>query len=798
MFMKYTAHIRKDESGNIQEQSVSEHCRHTAVYAAEALSSIGLQDAAYLAGLLHDAGKYQEAFQTYLRDGGVRGSVIHTFQGCRMLLEHFHQDSAPRYEDITAELLTYAVGAHHGQFDCIDETRNSGFEHRITSTKINYEESRDKFLHECADWSEIEDLFKKANAELIPIYEDLTNLASREEDAYPDLTFYIGLLARLILSSVIEGDRRDTAEYMQDLKFQKRFQNREAFWQPYLARVEEKLEEFPQTDAVMCARRKISDQCKQFANNPPGLYRLSVPTGSGKTLSSLRFALAHAAIYGKQRIIFTAPLLSILDQNAQIIREYLGDNDIILEHHSNVIRGAETDDQLDRLELLEESWNAPVIITTMVQLLNTLFKGKTSNVRRFQALSDSILIIDEVQSVPTHMLSLFNLTLNFLVTVCGTTVVLCSATQPGFQKADHALIHADEIVPWQADIWQVFQRTQLVNVGSLRLEEIPSFLKEKMESTGNLLVVCNTKKEAEYLFRELSQDSYFCLHLSASMCQKHRWDVLQKAKEALKGSQGNGKKFILISTQVIEAGVDISFSCVVRLIAGLDNIVQAAGRCNRNGENPIPAPVYLINCTNESLGQLKEIQAGKTAALELIECFQNDPARFQYDLSSDTAVSLYYDVLYRNMPCGYQDYMIDDGKDSLFSLLSLNARYADTRCEYVDKYFLKQGFKTAGTKFQVFDESSEDVIVPWSEGAQLIRELQEMSPEAPASQMRDWLDRAKPWTISVYQYQKAQLEKISGKAGIYEIHGVSVLADGFYDPATGFSPGNGIKTFLEV
>ena len=179
-------------------------------------------------------------------------------------------------------------------------------------------------------------------------------------------------------------------------------------WNAYLQHMEQKLSEFSSQTDIQKARREISDQCRRFANQPGGVYHLNVPTGAGKTLSSLRYALAHAAKWNKSRIIFTAPLLTILDQNAKVIRNFVGDNSIILEHHSNLIRTQEIAEQLDTQELLLEDWSAPIIITTLAQLLNTFLDGNTSSIRRFQALADSVIVMDEVQTVPTKMLTLFN------------------------------------------------------------------------------------------------------------------------------------------------------------------------------------------------------------------------------------------------------------------------------------------------------------------------------------------------------------------------------------------------------
>lgn len=336
----YPAHIR--ETG--ERQTVQEHCRNTAALAATALRPLGLEKSAYLAGLLHDAGKTKQEYAQYLSDaasGGnaVRGSVNHTFAGVRLLLDRWHGGCGTfSYSDVTAELLAFAVGSHHGLFDCIDPQQHSGFFHRQTKEGIFYDESRQGFLAEVADEEELEHLFRDAVREMTPMLDRLAALSTQADDNEADQepAFYIGLLARMLLSAVIEGDRTDTAAFMDDLKPPSFPEDMRPIWAGRLAFMEKRLSEFPRKSPIDLARRAISDTCAAGAAGSGGVYRLNVPTGGGKTLASLRFALTHAAKWNCSRIIFTAPLLSILDQNAQVIRDYIGDDALILEHHSNL------------------------------------------------------------------------------------------------------------------------------------------------------------------------------------------------------------------------------------------------------------------------------------------------------------------------------------------------------------------------------------------------------------------------------------------------------------------------------
>lgn len=498
--MTFHAHIKQRPSGEMERQTLRKHLRSAAEIAATGLKPCGLSSSAYLAGLLHDMGKYTDTFQLYLEHGdqSKRGSVIHTFQGCRFLLERFH-GAENAYQALTAELLAYVVGAHHGLFDCVDSGRRIGLQYRTEKQNIQYEEAAAAFLADCADTTEIDELFSKAAAELEGLMECIDRQYP-EDDSY---CFAVGMLVRLLLSAVIEGDRRDTAEFMNDAAFPTWPDDMRPIWNERLQFMEERLGEFAADTPVAKARQTISEQCKNFAGNPGGIYRLNVPTGGGKTLSSLRYALAHAAKFNRKRLIFTAPLLSILEQNAKVIHEFIGDDSLILEHHSNVVQTAQTQEALDERELLTQTWDSPVIITTMVQLLNTLFAGKTTAIRRFHALCNSVIVIDEVQTIPTKLLTMFNLAIQFLSEQCGATIVLCSATQPCLESAAHPLPETPkDIVPYQQALWEAFSRTKICPMDGVRQAQLPGLVRDLMEQTGSLLVVCNKKAEAARLLEK--------------------------------------------------------------------------------------------------------------------------------------------------------------------------------------------------------------------------------------------------------------------------------------------------------
>lgn len=776
----FPAHIRMGDDG-CEIQTAVQHSRNTADIAAARLSCADLASTGKLLGLVHDCGKFKEEFAKYLADpNGIRGSVNHTFAGCRLLMERYHDDDP--IHRLAAELLAVTVGSHHGLFDVIDENRESGFLHRMNRSGIGYEESKVNFFRECITPQELDELFDRSVQELTDL---LPKLAHTNIEEY---MFRLSLLSRLLLSALIDGDRQDTAEFMCGITRPAELEDLPTFWMTYLERVEIKLDRFPSDTPICRARREISDRCRAFAENPSGIYRLNVPTGGGKTLTSLRYALAHAKKWGKRRLVFTSPLLSILEQNASVIRDFLEDDSIILEHHSNVLR-TEDGSELDQRELAVESWNAPVIITTLVQLLNTLFVGRTTAIRRFQGLCNSVIVIDEVQTVPSKMLSLFNLAVDFLAKVCNATVLLCSATQPCLEETDHPIsCQIPDVIEHDPALWEPFRRTVITDAGGKTLEEIADFTSDSLAEVQSLLVICNKKDEAQYLFDRLRDQAQMACHLSASMCTGHRRETLARLNRALE----SGQTCLCVATQVIEAGVDVSFHRVIRLSAGMDSVIQAAGRCNRHGESPEPVPVYVVDCLGEKLSYLREIAAGKEASVSLLNAYKQSPERFGKDLSSDIAIETYYRKLYGDMPEGYQDFPLPKRSTTIFELLSQNLHYYNERAPYAGAFFLQQAFKLAGVSFQVFDNDSRDLVVPWGAGSELIAEL--CAREKPdAAFLANWERRARPYTVCAYDWQ---LQKLGN--AVSEHAGVAFLDPAFYDNDTGLSLRPKEQEFWEV
>ena len=787
--MEYPAHIRKVD-GKKYIQTVEEHCHGVAEIAAELLRDIGLEKTAYLAGIIHDLGKFSDNFKNYIEkaaDGEKvqRGSVNHTFAGVRFLLEKHSDKQLSGFSDIVLEILAYAVGAHHGLFDCVDDNNNNGFTKRIQKEGIDYLNAAQEFLKICCSKQDIEDLLKQSEKECLPVFNEIEKLADNADAKIQNtqITFYIGFLARLILSAIIEADRSDTAQFMNGYS-EKTVKNISEIWINCIKNVEQKLSTMPLDKPINKTRAQISALCAEAGNLESGIYRLNLPTGAGKTLTSLRYALHHALKHNKKRIIFTMPLLSIIEQNAGIIHDYIGNEELILEHHSNIVETDEND-ELDKRELLIESWDVPIIITTMVQLLNTLFAGKTANIRRMQALCNSIIVIDEVQTVPDKMLSLFNLALNFLAKICNATIILCSATQPCFEKTMYPLDKSvKDLITLTKEQETVFKRVRLEYKGEMDCEELADFAAGILEENNSLLLVCNTKNEAAVMFNLLCSKikDVKAFHISAGMCTAHRKETIKEMQEALENKQ---QKVLGVSTQVIEAGVDVSFARVIRLLAGMDNIVQATGRENRNREFDGLAPGYIVRLKGEFLKGLSEIEAAKNAATNLLVKYKNNPQIYDDDLMSAKAVNEYYKSLYENVKSGYHDFYIESVRDSILNLMSCNENVDSGKIPEYNKYFMHQALKTAGGLFTVFDESSIDIIVPYNRGIEIIQEVFAVG-DKDYEKLKAVLKEAKLYTVSLFKYQKIKLEEQGALIFVSSV-GVYILQDGYYDELTGLN-----------
>jgi len=790
----FRAHIIA-ETG--EYQSVKEHLKNVALLTSKNAKSIGLEKLGYLLGLLHDCGKYTQIFDQYLEravcdpKNAKRGSVNHTTSGAKLIFDNYHNQPDKLYQFV-AELLSVTISSHHGIYDCLTLDGKNQFRDKMQTTKeIFYDEA---YLNFCSEILSEQELTKMFDDSVQEIKVFLNKCKERTG-------FSFALLERMLLSCLVDADWTDTTNFMNGkmLDESKDYDDLSSLWKSLADHLEMKISYFTADTEINKLRKKISDECLVSAKKPGGTYRLIVPTGGGKTLSSLRFALNHACEYGKGHVFFIIPFLSILEQNADVIRKYVGNEDVVFEHHSNVINepvkepNEEETYKNERYKALTQNWDSPIVITTMVQLLNTLFLGKLQSIRRMHALANSIIIFDEIQSLPIKMISLFNMAVNFLVDTCGATVVLCSATQPSLDKVTHPIrVCTTGLTENTDESFRAFKRTELIDLtktkpGGFSLLEVAELANELMEEKESLLVICNTKSEATGIYQNLKQMNqalpsnrqYKLFHLSTLMCAEHRAFVLKQIKDLI----GNDR-VVCISTQLIEAGVDISFECVVRVVAGLDSMIQAAGRCNRNGEADCGA-VYIINVHDEKLGSLEEMKTAQQACQRLLDDFSDSPKTFEDDLLSMLAMKYFYQYYYTEVQ-NKMDYSLPNINTSIVDLLWKNSNGKEAYegrvgIELADQFYA-QAFETAGKNFEVIPDNTTDILVPYNTDAKDL--IAELNGELTLPDIIKAVKKTQRLSVSLYDNTKAILLKVGA---IYTLKNGEILAlkEEYYDKILG-------------
>lgn len=792
---KFIAHIRNDKDTNTA-QTISDHCEKTAQYCSTTLRNIKLEKLGYYIGIMHDAGKFSDEFQEYIQKATSgetvkRGSVNHTFTAVAYTLKKFH--TGEHHEKLTAELAAWAIGSHHGIFDINNFDKKNGFDHRLDYINNDaYQLSIQRFFENCINEDELCDIFSLACNEVKKFNDNILSFCknnfSVKENAITSYSFLLGTAARILLSALIDADRNDTYEFMSNTKKNNYIPDKN-FWNIQSDYIQKRLNEFICDTEINQIRRNISDEASKFVQKiiNGGIFRLNIPTGAGKTLTSFRASLAAAVDGNVSRIIYVLPLLSIIDQSAKVLKDYSYYKDSITEHHSNIIKENMTKDELDKYELICESWDNAVIVTTLVQFLNTLFSNKTQSIRRMKALINAVIIIDEVQTVPLKMLYMFNNTLNYLAYFCGCKIILCSATQPCFEKTDYMLKYSEncDIVKTDNKIRTAFTRTKIIDKTNtaMSVEQLCDFSIELIKNNENLLIICNTKNTAENIFKEInlmSSGEYKVFCLTTNMCMKHRQLVLRMINHFLK----KHIKIMCISTQLVEAGVDFSFETLIRIRAGLDNLAQAAGRCNRSFDYGHICNVYMIRLENENLSHLKDIQNSQNSTMDFLYKYNKNPENFDNDILSEKSIEKYYSLLFSSSDVkrNFSYPVTEPQQTNIFQLLALNKSFSNN----AKQYYLTQAFKTAGELFEVFDTESFDVIVPYNRKAkELIADLNSERAKFDIAFLKNVVKKAKPYIVSIFKYQLDKLTQDGMLHSYNDNHIYSLINENCYNKMTG-------------
>lgn len=807
---EYIAH-RRDKDGKIHW--LSSHLEEVSKKTGEFASKIGLKEQGEIIGLLHDLGKASHEFEQYIKSAvglidsdeddyvdpkGLKGKVDHSTAGAQFIFNNlFIEGNETRF---VAQVLALCIASHHtGMIDCITPDGGNAFLKRM---KKSDEKTHLKEILEKTDADVIKNLKNSLRANKIcPDVIAKFKYLKVEEDSQETLAFKCGLLVRFLFSCLIDADRLSTADFEHPRLAQLRSNNKYERWSILIKRLEGKLKLFRQ-GGINVVRKKIAQKCLDFSNRPKGLYQLTVPTGGGKTFASLRFALHHAAMHKMDRIIYVVPFTTIIDQNAEEIRRVLEEknkdgkypNKVVLEHHSNLMPDRET----ARQKVLSENWDAPVVLTTSVQVLDALFGSGTRGARRMHQLANAVIIFDEVQAMPIKCIHMFNSAIKFLVNNCGSTVVLCTATQPLLDRIEPksralTITKDQQIMPDSRRLFVDLKRVEVLDkrkFGGWTNIEIKELVEQSLKETGSVLVVVNTKRSAQQIYTKCKKiKNVEAYHLSTYMCPAHRLAVLDKVKVRLIDK----KPVICVSTQLIEAGVDISFGSVVRFLAGLDSIAQAAGRCNRHNEfTPRLGKVAIINSAEENIDKLEDIRIGQDKVNRILDEFKADPERFKKDLLGPEAMEQYYQYYFfqrkdkMSYPVNAKSAVGRD--DNLFNLLSINATSVE---EYkrinkkMPEIALKQAFMTAAEAFQAIETASRGIVVSYGkEGRELINKLCSVHE---LDKQYKLIQRAQRYSVNMFPYK---LEKLQKSGAVYEAQegsGILYLDEQYYSDEFGVS-----------
>lgn len=802
--MNYYARNRKTDN---QYQLLETHLLETSELASKFGEDFSLSELLKLAGLLHDFGKYTKSWQQYLEDsiaGEKRENKDHATAGGQFIEHKISQELC-----LAEQIIQAIVMFHHGQGlpDFLNLKGETDFKKRLGKDDTKQ------------DLPEIEsNLSEKVKAE-IQKYLESTCLKNDARSKFYDnckkgcrskkqYKFNQGLHLRNLSSCLIDADRTNSADFDNGKNLNLQKYEKLPNWKNLLEKLEAKLATFDNSGKLGEIRKNLSDSCLEFGKKEKGIYFCSAMTGAGKTLASLRFALKQAETHKMKKIFIIAPYTSILDQNAQVIRNILEDNDtkgkIVLECHSNLSDEKREDIYGDEFKAISETWDAPVIVTTMVQFLETLFAYGTKKIRRMHKLFNSVLVFDEIQTLPIKCTYLFNWGIEYLVNTCGCSTLLCTATQPGLDRIGDELFRINlpkenEVIKNVYEHYESLQRVEFIdktNFGTNKsdITDVVDYIKEEMKTCKSFLAVVNTKPQAKELFEKIKESccAEEVYHLSTNMCPAHRKEIFAEIKENLEG----GKKVVCVSTRLIEAGVDLSFGGALRYLAGLDSIIQTAGRCNRNGECENLGKVAIFEVEDEKLGFLEELKLGKEVMQSVLYEFQNRKDLYQNNLIHPKLIDMYFDFLYKNKKNKFLKYDIPELHTTVLDLLSDNEKSFDAYFENNPDedevpFDFFQSFETAWKKFEVIADITTGIIVQDENkkyGNEIIGKIASLEKNDDYyKKLSEFLKDAQKYSVNVYSNK---LNDLLSKGIIREAipnSEIYVLNEGFYSDEFGLS-----------
>lgn len=821
------AHITQ-VGGETVSQDLKEHLTHVAILCREYMRKMGCPTMGYIVGILHDAGKAGTAFQNRMNairagrpDPGQKGG--HASTGA-VILDKISGKPHEPYRSFALQVMCEAIFSHHAALpDNLSPEGEDGYKARLRCDDDELREIEAYLWEEVISREDLNQLLQQAYREAEALFQKIREFVKSPKE----LGFFLGMVEKLMLSALIDADWLDSAiskertppDFAEVLKAEsddyQGVGDRKQLFGYFMDNLEISLKKMSQSSKpINVWRNYISDSCKEAGSRKGGIYTLSCPTGAGKTLAVTRFALTHCVRQNKDRIFYIIPYLSIIDQTAKSIRTVLGKGSLeksgiedklvessILELHSQAEHGKGKTGEKSEISSDGDFWAQrmaePIVLTTMVRFLNTFFAQGTRNLRPAHQFQNAVIIFDEVQTLPIRQIALFNSLINYLTYICGCTCVLCTATQPLLSETEAPvfpvrLAEPAALAKLPREAMGIFKRVQVKvewKKSGYTVEELAEFICDRAESCGNVLAILNTKDAVLAVYKEIEKKvkgEYRVFYLSTRLYAAHRKSILDEIRRALT----NGEKIIVVSTQLIEAGIDLDFACVVRSLAGMDSLVQAAGRCNREGMRGVEI-LYIVNlCAElEALGHLKDIREGAKAAERLLGEFVRKPESFDNELLSDKAIYTYFQYYFWNRK-GEMVYPVPHVSTySLYDLLADNGSLA--RSSKMHKGYemkaLNQAFRTAAEHFSVIEEGGYPVFVPRDRGKEIWEAIQRNAEHGDTEYavIKNLLKEAQQFVVNLQRYE---IERFGvGAIQWADEMGMYVLNEMYYDEKTGIT-----------
>nr|WP_314061175.1 CRISPR-associated helicase Cas3' [uncultured Neisseria sp.] len=711
----YYAHSAQDELGNLLPyehwQTLQSHSVNVGEIAAEFARVFGAQEIAYQTGQLHDLGKYSELFNQRLHGGP---SVDHATAGAKVAIE--------RWGNVIGKLMAFCIAGHHAG---LANGNGEGDNRRTLKQRLA--------LQFGADIPALDNFWQQE----IKLPQNLSAPPLKADAHHPFFSY--AFFTRMLYSCLVDADYLDTEAFY--LKLENKASERGGYpdlnalqhnfnqfinaFRRRVAQVPAQTEAEKRNAALNRLRSEILDHAVEQAAQPQGLFTLTVPTGGGKTFTSMAFALEHAKQHGMQRVIYVIPFTSIIEQNAAEFRKAFGElgEQAVLEHHSTFDDGKlQNEATKDKLRLASENWDAPIVVTTAVQFFESLFADRSSRCRKLHNIAGSVIILDEAQMLPLNILLPIMQVIKELAQNYCCSVVMCTATQPAVQAENgfyRGFENVREIAPKPTALFDRLRRTTVQHIGT----QTDADLLAKFAEHPQMLVIVNNRRHARSLYDQAKHlDGTF--HLTTLMCAKHRSQKLDEIRDRLK----KGEPCRVIATSLIEAGVDVDFPLVMRAEAGLDSVAQAAGRCNREGKRPSENSFVWIFAPEEQWKAPPEL-AAQAAVMRLTA------DSFSDDLLSTQAVAAYFAELYQL-------------KGSELDNKKILKMHNDTGQS------LDFPFQTIADKFRMIESHMQPLIIPFDVDAEnLISSLHH------ADHIGGFLRKLQPYTVQIPEKALAALYK---------------------------------------